>query len=239
MDGEDPAVTDNGLYIVDIFFDAPIKARSLPLTLTPPLTRTPNPYPEPEPEPLPLPLPRTPTRTRPRPQPTLRPRAAACSKAWGRHPEAAAARPHAGLQPGNVGLQPARPRRVAACLARMGLQPGSHGVAAWLLPRKGRARRRAAACSGLGCRGAGAHHALATCLRGTASGLGCSPLSGGGAPPIRLQRQRGAAVGLGQRRPLCAPLDLSRCGVFEHGLFCGMTTSVIIAGSDGISEKKA
>jgi len=27
--------------------------------------------------------------------------------------------------------------------------------------------------------------------------------------------------------------------VFEHGLFCGMTTSVIIAGSDGISEKKA
>ena len=29
------------------------------------------------------------------------------------------------------------------------------------------------------------------------------------------------------------------CGVFEHGLFCGMTTSVIIAGSDGISEKKA
>ena len=55
MDGEDPAVTDNGLYIVDIFFDAPIKARSLPLTLTPPLTRTPNPYPEPEPEPLPLP----------------------------------------------------------------------------------------------------------------------------------------------------------------------------------------
>jgi ribose 5-phosphate isomerase A len=29
------------------------------------------------------------------------------------------------------------------------------------------------------------------------------------------------------------------CGVFEHGLFCGMTTSVIIAGSDGISEQKA
>ena len=28
-------------------------------------------------------------------------------------------------------------------------------------------------------------------------------------------------------------------GVVEHGLFCGMTTSVIIAGSDGISEKKA
>jgi len=27
--------------------------------------------------------------------------------------------------------------------------------------------------------------------------------------------------------------------VFEHGLFCGMATSVIIAGSDGISEKKA
>ena len=27
------------------------------------------------------------------------------------------------------------------------------------------------------------------------------------------------------------------CGVFEHGLFCGMTTSVIIAGSDGISQK--
>merc|ERR1719329_1377678 len=29
------------------------------------------------------------------------------------------------------------------------------------------------------------------------------------------------------------------CGVFEHGLFCGMTTAVIIAGKDGISEKKA
>ena len=28
-------------------------------------------------------------------------------------------------------------------------------------------------------------------------------------------------------------------GVVEHGLFCGMTTSVIIAGADGISEKKA
>ena len=27
------------------------------------------------------------------------------------------------------------------------------------------------------------------------------------------------------------------CGVFEHGLFCGMTTSVIIAGKDGISQK--
>jgi len=29
------------------------------------------------------------------------------------------------------------------------------------------------------------------------------------------------------------------CGVFEHGLFCGMTTAVIIAGKDVISEKKA
>lgn len=28
-------------------------------------------------------------------------------------------------------------------------------------------------------------------------------------------------------------------GVVEHGLFCGMASSVIIAGSDGISEKKA
>ena len=28
-------------------------------------------------------------------------------------------------------------------------------------------------------------------------------------------------------------------GVVEHGLFCGMTTAVIIAGKDGISEKKA
>merc|ERR1719199_163810 len=37
-----------------------------------------------------------------------------------------------------------------------------------------------------------------------------------------------------------AAADLkATCGVFEHGLFCGMTTSVIIAGSDGISEKKA
>jgi ribose 5-phosphate isomerase A len=29
------------------------------------------------------------------------------------------------------------------------------------------------------------------------------------------------------------------CGVVDHGLFCGMTTSVIIAGSDGIEERKA
>jgi len=28
-------------------------------------------------------------------------------------------------------------------------------------------------------------------------------------------------------------------GVVEHGLFCGMTTAVISAGSDGISEKQA
>merc|ERR1711934_259997 len=27
------------------------------------------------------------------------------------------------------------------------------------------------------------------------------------------------------------------CGVVEHGLFCGMTTAVIIAGKDGISQK--
>jgi len=27
------------------------------------------------------------------------------------------------------------------------------------------------------------------------------------------------------------------CGVVEHGLFCGMTTTVIIAGTDGISQK--
>jgi ribose 5-phosphate isomerase A len=25
------------------------------------------------------------------------------------------------------------------------------------------------------------------------------------------------------------------CGVVEHGLFCGMSTAVIIAGSDGIT----
>ena len=29
------------------------------------------------------------------------------------------------------------------------------------------------------------------------------------------------------------------CGVVEHGLFCGMTTAVIIAGKDGISQKDA
>jgi ribose 5-phosphate isomerase A len=29
------------------------------------------------------------------------------------------------------------------------------------------------------------------------------------------------------------------CGVVDHGLFCGMTTAVIIAGSDGISVKGA
>lgn len=28
-------------------------------------------------------------------------------------------------------------------------------------------------------------------------------------------------------------------GVVEHGLFCGMATAVIIAGSDGISVKEA
>merc|ERR1719487_1852858 len=40
--------------------------------------------------------------------------------------------------------------------------------------------------------------------------------------------------------PVKAAAELkSTCGVFEHGLFCGMTSSVIIAGSDGISEKKA
>ena len=30
----------------------------------------------------------------------------------------------------------------------------------------------------------------------------------------------------------------SLCGVVEHGLFCGMTTAVIIAGKDGISMKE-
>lgn len=28
------------------------------------------------------------------------------------------------------------------------------------------------------------------------------------------------------------------CGVVDHGLFCDMSTAVIIAGSDGISVKK-
>lgn len=28
-------------------------------------------------------------------------------------------------------------------------------------------------------------------------------------------------------------------GVVEHGLFCGMTTAVIIAGKDGITKKEA
>jgi len=31
----------------------------------------------------------------------------------------------------------------------------------------------------------------------------------------------------------------SLCGVVDHGLFCGLTTAVIIAGSDGISVKEA
>jgi ribose 5-phosphate isomerase A len=30
----------------------------------------------------------------------------------------------------------------------------------------------------------------------------------------------------------------STVGVVDHGLFCGMTTAVIIAGSDGISVKE-
>ena len=29
------------------------------------------------------------------------------------------------------------------------------------------------------------------------------------------------------------------CGVVEHGLFCGMTTAVIFAGKEGISQKNA
>jgi ribose 5-phosphate isomerase len=34
------------------------------------------------------------------------------------------------------------------------------------------------------------------------------------------------------------PLQLKdTCGVVEHGIFIGMTTAVIIAGSDGISVK--
>merc|ERR1711924_325507 len=38
--------------------------------------------------------------------------------------------------------------------------------------------------------------------------------------------------------PAKAAAELNNtCGVFEHGLFCGMTTSVIIAGKDGISQK--
>jgi len=37
-----------------------------------------------------------------------------------------------------------------------------------------------------------------------------------------------------------AALDLKNTvGVVEHGLFCGMTTAVIIAGKDGISMKEA
>ena len=37
-----------------------------------------------------------------------------------------------------------------------------------------------------------------------------------------------------------AAAELKACvGVVEHGLFCGMTTAVIIAGKDGISVKSA
>jgi len=40
--------------------------------------------------------------------------------------------------------------------------------------------------------------------------------------------------------PVKAASELKNtCGVFEHGLFCGMTTAVIIAGKDGISVKNA
>merc|ERR1719453_184949 len=38
--------------------------------------------------------------------------------------------------------------------------------------------------------------------------------------------------------PKAADELIQTCGVVEHGLFCGMTSAVIIAGSDGISEKK-
>jgi len=38
--------------------------------------------------------------------------------------------------------------------------------------------------------------------------------------------------------PVAAANELkSLCGVVDHGLFCGMSTAVIIAGSDGISVK--
>ena len=39
--------------------------------------------------------------------------------------------------------------------------------------------------------------------------------------------------------PLAAKELIQTCGVVEHGLFCGMTTAVIIAGKDGISMKEA
>merc|ERR1719454_1405644 len=38
--------------------------------------------------------------------------------------------------------------------------------------------------------------------------------------------------------PLAASELKGTCGVVEHGLFCGMTTAVIIAGKDGISFKE-
>ena len=40
--------------------------------------------------------------------------------------------------------------------------------------------------------------------------------------------------------PVAMATDLKNVvGVVEHGLFCGMSTVVIIAGSDGISVKEA
>ena len=39
-------------------------------------------------------------------------------------------------------------------------------------------------------------------------------------------------------RKMAAELK-SLCGVVDHGLFCDMTTAVIIAGSDGISVREA
>ena len=46
------------------------------------------------------------------------------------------------------------------------------------------------------------------------------------------------------KEPIADPVKAAEelkntCGVVEHGLFCGMTTAVIIAGADGISVKEA
>jgi ribose 5-phosphate isomerase A len=45
-------------------------------------------------------------------------------------------------------------------------------------------------------------------------------------------------------KPIAEPVKMAQelknvVGVVEHGLFCGMSTAVIIAGSDGISVKEA
>ena len=62
------------------------------------------------------------------------------------------------------------------------------------------------------------------------------PRPGQGCAALGTRPQLAAASGVSHTVTVSAASVTYGC---RHGLFCGMTTSVIIAGSDGISEKKA